>query len=172
MIVFAGAAPVGLLTGLLAWLVAGGPSVQARALDVTEARLAAIRPERGSGPASRAGGAAALLGAPLFAVAGAAAEHDPSVRLDGVSVTRRRMAALISLDGKPAEWMSLGESREGVTLRTITTAGVTLDTASGEKTVSLGDGPVGAAGPAAQGLDGPPPGVRLPPEPASAPRGG
>lgn len=172
------ATPLGLATGLAAWLLAGGLSVRANALDEVHARLSHLRAPAPLAARSSDAGAAALLGAPLFALTtGPGAVREPSIRIDGVSITRRRMAALVSIDAKPAEWLQVGESREGVTLQAVTVSSATLETALGVKTLSLGDqsaassplpGAPGAAV-AAGAQDQAPPGFRSPPEPASAP---
>jgi hypothetical protein len=103
--------------------------------------------------------------------------REPSIRVDGVSMTRRRLAALIAIDSGPAEWLQVGESRGGVTLQSVSVSGVTVETPLGVKAVNLGDQAaasapaVGAAGPPiAAGPDQIPPGFRSPPEPASGPK--
>jgi len=184
LILFGGAAPLGLLTGLVAWLLAGGLSVQAQSLSDLEAKLATLRPPKASSARVMPVSIAALQQAPLFALTtGPGAVREPSVRVDGVSFSRRRKAALVSVDGKPAEWLDVGASRDGVTLQEVSSAGVVIETAVGTKQLALGEqsaasspapggspaaGAVSQASPAEQ----PPPGVRLPPEPASAPQGG
>lgn len=170
-----GAVPAGLLTGLLAWSLAGGLSVQAHALESVEPRLASLPQPRTEGRASSRASAAPLLGSPLFALTtGPGAVREPAIRVDGVAVTRRRQAALLAIDGQAAAWWEVGASRDGVTLQAVSSTGVTLETAVGVKTLNLGDQSAASApaagGVAAAALDQPPPGVRLPPEPASAPR--
>jgi len=169
------AAPLGLLTGLLAWLLAGGMSAQANQLEGVHQRLAGLRPPAAAPPRGRTADAAALLGTPLFALTtGPGAVREPAMRLDGVSLNRRRMAALIAVDTAPAEWLSVGETRGGVTLQAVTSSSATLETALGVKTLSLGDQSAASAPPAGAPVataaeDRPPPGFRSPPEPASAP---
>lgn len=173
------AAPLGLVTGLAAWLVAGGMSARADAVEDTHARLSALKAPLSASLRGTDASAAPLLGSPLFALTtGPGAVREPSIRVDGVSVSRRRSAALLSIDAKPAEWLSVGESREGVTLQSVSASSITIETLLGPKTLSLGDqsaasapstaGATGGASVAAQ--DQPPPGFRPPPEPASAPR--
>jgi len=167
------AAPLGLALGLGAWLLAGGLSVRADALDEVHTQLAGLQTPRPPPARASDAGAAALLGAPLFALTtGPGAVREPAVRIDGVSITRRRLAALVSVDAGPAEWLQVGESRGGVTLQAVTAASATVETALGVKTLNLGDqsaasAPVAPAAAAAQ--DQVPPGFRSPPEPASAP---
>ena len=169
-----GAAPLGLLTGLVAWVLAGGLSVKANALDTVESGLSALKPPAALASQAGRGEAAALLGSPLFALTtGPGAVREPSIRVDGVSLSRRRTAALVSIDGKPSEWLEIGESRDGVTLQEVSSSSVTFETAVGTKALNLGDQSAASAPApiAAAGGDQPPPGFRAPPEPASAPRG-
>lgn len=173
-----GASPAGLLTGLVAWTLAGGLSVKADALSELETSLSAAHPPAVASRSKR-GSSASLLAAPIFALTtGPGAVREPAIRVDGVSVSRRRTAALVSIDGGAAEWLSVGESRGGVTLQGVTADGITVETAIGEKAVKLGDqsaasAPAAAPPPEAVATaapDRPPPGFRSPPEPASAPR--
>jgi hypothetical protein len=173
------AAPLGFAAGLAAWLVAGGASAGFGRLDSVESRLAALRPPppaRASGPS---GAGSELLANPLFVLTtGPGAVREPSIRLDGLSVTKRRTAALISIDGKPSVWLAPGETSEGVTLTGITGSGATFETVVGVHTLTLGqqsaesgpDPKAAASAPAVALADKPPPGGRGPPEPASAPK--
>jgi hypothetical protein len=114
-------------------------------------------------------GASLASSPPLFpAPSGSNAATDLAVSVEGVARSPGRIVALLSIGGKPAEWLALGESRDGVTLEDVGSASVTIDTAGGERTLALGGGgPPSAA--ALASADGPPPGYRAPPEPASAP---
>lgn len=172
------AIPVGLITALFAWLLADGLSVRAATLDTTHQRLLRLKAPVPTSLAGADAGATALLGSPLFALTtGPGAVREPSIRLDGVSVTRRRLAALVSVDGKTAEWLTVGETREGVSLQSISASNATFETALGVKTLNLGEqsaasapAPGAAASVAAVVQDQVPPGFRSPPEPASAPQ--
>lgn len=174
-------APLGLATGLVAWLIAGGLSVRANALDDVHGRLARLKAPAPAVARGSEASAASLLGAPLFALTtGPGAVREPSIRVDGVSVSRRRMAALVSIDAGPAEWLIIGESRAGVTLQAVSGSGITVETLLGTRTLNLGDQSAasapapGAASTVTQAAavvqDQVPPGFRGPPEPASAPR--
>lgn len=163
------AAPVGLATGLLAWLAAGGASANTGRLDPLDTRLAALHAPRPPA-APRAVAVDDLVAMPLFALASVTvATPDPVVRLEGLSRTSRRVAALLSIGGKPSEWLLVGEQRDGVALRKVEAGGVQLDMPSGPKALALGEQtqapPVETAA-----NDTPPAGVRLPPAPASAPQ--
>jgi hypothetical protein len=171
------AIPIGLATGLAAWLFAGGASAGLGRLDAAESQLFKLKP-----PAARRAmtepRAADLLTAPLFALTtGPGAVREPSIRLDGVSLNRRRAAALVSVDGKPAAWMQPGESTSGVTLQAVTGSSASFETALGSKTLNLGEQSAESApDPQARPTTGPvvadqtPTGLRGPPEPASAPK--
>ncbi|HEX4712065.1 hypothetical protein, partial [Phenylobacterium sp.] len=133
------AAPLGLATGLAAWLLAGGASASFDKLDGVETQLMKLRPpvtRRIDGDSSPAD----LLTTPLFALTtGPGAIREPSIRLDGLSVSRSRMAALVSIDGKPAAWLTAGETADGVTLQAVTASGASFETVLGAKTINLGE---------------------------------
>jgi hypothetical protein len=169
------AAPLGLATGLSAWLLAGGMSISGSALDAVEASLRALHPPRAASSIRHAV-PNDLLAAPLFALTtGPGAVREPSIRVDGVSITRQRTAALVSIDGGPTEWMAVGSSQGGVTLQTVSGSGAVFETAVGQKALKIGDqsaasSPAPAAAAGGEPVhDQAPPGVRSPPEPASAP---
>lgn len=140
-----------------------------------ESQLAALR----SPPQERSvgtQGVAELASTPIFPMTvGPGAVTQPSLRLDGVAVTPRHSAALIAIDGKPAQWLALGESRDGVTLRSVGGSKVLIDTLVGDVVVELGR-VVGNAPPEAGAVGDQTPrdpstaGFRMPPPPASAPR--
>jgi hypothetical protein len=160
--------------------VAGGLTVRANALEDVQGRLARLKAPVPALARGSEASAASLLGSPLFALTtGPGAVREPSIRVDGVSVSRRRMAALVSIDAKPAEWLTVGESREGITLQGVSNSSITVETLLGSRTLNLGDqsaasapapGAASAVTPAAAVVDQVPPGFRSPPEPASAPR--
>ena len=173
------ALPIGLATGLGAWLLAGGASARFDTLDGVQARLMSLKApivRRGGGEASSAD----LLTTPIFALTtGPGAVREPSIRLDGISLSRRRAAALVSIDGKPATWLSAGETADGVTLQEVGASAATFETALGAKMLNLGEqsaasapdphAPTAAPVPTQSGAtDVPLLGVRGPPEPASA----
>ena len=179
MMLLGWAAPLGLATGLAAWLAAGGASANLRRLDAVGAQILNISIPTSRPPRLRDAGAD-LLTMPLFALTtGPGALREPSLRLDGISLTRQRAAVLISIDGKPAAWLRSGETVEGVTLQAVTPSNATLETQLGAKTLNLGEQSAASAPdprapnpqPAtvqASASDQPPPGFRAPPEPASA----
>lgn len=173
------ALPVGLATGLAGWLLAGGASAGSDKLDGIEAQLIGLR----APIVRRTGGEVSgsdLLSAPLFALTtGPGAIREPAIRLDGVSVSRRRVAALVSVDGKPAAWLAVGETRDGVTVQAVTASSASFETALGAKSLNLGEqsaasspdphAPANTATAMPPAPDGPPPGLRKPLEPATAP---
>ena len=79
-----------------------------------------------------------------YRIAGAAADDfvgtaPPIVRLDGLSRTRRRTAALLAFGSGPSQWVSLGATIEGVTLVEVGEAKVVLETVAGRQVLGLGD---------------------------------
>jgi len=143
------AAPAGLVLAFGLWLALGGHSPADDQMAGVGARLDNVRPvvNRAAANADVAAAARALA-SPVFALTtGPGAVPDTPVALTGIAVTGTRKAALISIGGKPADWLDLGATRDGVTVMTINAAGVTVDTATGFKTVGLSSGP--ASSPAA-----------------------
>jgi hypothetical protein len=102
--------------------------------------------------------------------------------------TRRRQAALVAINDAPADWLTVGETRDGVTLQAIEGSRIVVDTLLGPVPIQVGE-TVGGAPPASTSgpstaasanppppagvsptiLDKTPPGFRVPPAPASAP---
>lgn len=180
-----GAVPLGLATGLAAWLLASGVSTATEPLDAAQLKIAALRAPQGSSGRAGYARAADLISAPIFALTtGPGALREPAIRLDGISISARRIAALVSIDGKPADWLRVGEARDGVTLAALTSGQATFETELGAKQLGLGEQsassaplPTAAAAPAATPapmaaavVDQIPPGYRSPPPPASAPQ--
>lgn len=157
-----GAAPAGLALACIGWLLLGGSARVVAPLDRMQARLDAAPAGRTQAATLSAAAASAALSIPLFA-AGAA---EPSVRLDGLSRTQRRAAALLSINGGPPQWLVQGGTREGVTLVQVLSTKVVIDSRSGRRAVALGETSGSASDLAG---DQPPPGTHMPPPPASAP---
>jgi hypothetical protein len=171
-------AAAGLAAGVAAWLLSGGPQAAAGQLAPLEAGSKILRAPRIVGAPPRALDVAGLAAEPIFQLTtGPSAIPAPVLRLDGLARTRARLAALLSIDGKAPEWLGLGESRDGIILLAVQAAKVVVDTAYGPVDVVLGKAP---NSPAAASLPDEamtpmarpdaPPGFRLPPPPASAPR--
>lgn len=184
----------GLATGGLGWWSAGGPSRPEAPLAAAEARLAKLRIPRALTEGAVPPDVAVLAATPLFVLTtGPGATPAPVLRLDGLSRSKGRAAALLSVDDQPAEWLALGDSRGGVTVLAVDGTKAVIDTVYGPVDVGLGErvGTPGAAGGAASLplgaspggvetgahpapvqptiVDRPPPGFRSPPPPASAP---
>lgn len=177
MIFLSAAAPIGLLTGFLAWSAAGGASASLDRLAPISEQLMALRP-LASATLRQTPRGEGLLAMPIFALTvGPGAVREPAIRVDGLSVSRRRAAALVSIDGAAAQWMSVGESQDGVTLRAVSASKAVFDTELGDKELGLGEQSASSA-PAASASDSVevsptivdriPPGFRSPPPPASA----
>ncbi len=176
LVLISAGVPAGLITGLAAWLAAGGPSAATDKLAPVEAQLSSLQVQRPPAAPGRQIIISDLAATPLFALSvGPSAVRPPLVRLEGVSRSARRTAALLSIDGRPSQWLALGETRDGVTLQTVGVAQASVDTVLGEVTVELGrsvggepqsgDDPQAGSGV----VDRPPQGFRSPPPPASAP---
>lgn len=152
----------GLAVGAAIWMLIAG-HVTPSAVSQMEERLAAIPGARNKVPLSVATAFQALA-TPFFPSSAAGPVADVAVSLEGVSSFPGRTAALLSVNGAPAQWLSLGETRDGVALQEVRGGVVLLATAAGPRELVIGDGPAATVPP-----DTPPPGVRMPPAPASAP---
>lgn len=171
------AVPAGLVAGFLAWSLAGGASATDDALGDLQRRMTALRAPRAFAGGVEGYDVASLAAQPLFVLTtGPGATPQPTVRLDGVVSSKARIAALLSINDRPSEWLGLGETRDGVTLQHVTAGKVTIDTVYGPAEVALGERigapplAVAAQPPAPGAPDQLPPGLRGPPPPASAPR--
>lgn len=175
MITYAAAIAVGALGGMLVWLVSGQDAASLARVESVQARLAAIRPVVPHSEARNETSVQQLRSNPIFALTtGPGAVSEPYVRLEGISVTRRRAAALLSIGSDPADWLRVGESRHGVTLQQVAGSRVILETPLGVKELGLGQAS-GSPGSTMEGTasssDQAPAGFRSPPPPASAPVG-
>jgi hypothetical protein len=165
----------GLVMGSLLWIALGSGAAAAARLDDLQARLDGLRAPSRSAWASV--DPANLASSPLFAMTtGPGAVAEPSVALQGVARTPGGSSALISIDGKPADWLAEGATRDGVTVQEVRSSSVLVDTVTGLKEVALGQ-KIGPASPSTVGgaptaAAGAPTGYRLPPPPASAPQAG
>ncbi len=174
-LIFAAAAPVGLVLGAAAWTLAGGAGfAQASIATATEAFPSVAK--RAPRVATASSGVGQAINAPLFMMLGdKGGLGDPMIRLEGIARTPGRTAALLAIDAKPSAWLGLGETRDGVTLVEVLGSGVTIDTAIGTKDVRLGESSAPAQGATGSGTGalipdaGPPRGYRMPLPPASAP---
>ena len=188
-LVLLGAAGGGVVLGVGAWLTLGSAAASQSRLQAAQDRLEAARPA-----APRSVGANSLLAAasqrPLFALTtGPGAVAEVALSLDGVARTPRHTAALLSINGAPDIWLDRGKSASGVTLVEVGDTSVTVETALGQRQVQLIQGPP-TGQPAQGGATAPsppspsrysspilsmnasspiPPGMHLPPPPASAP---
>jgi hypothetical protein len=93
---------------------------------------------------------AGLSGAPIFVMtSGPSAYKERSVQVFGISISPKRKAALVGVDGAAPVWMTAGESAGDLRLSDVGTNGVSFDTPVGPRTVTLSDAPSGQ-NPAAQ----------------------
>lgn len=173
MTLFLAAAPVGLATGLLAWMVAGGAKAGLEKLEPVAAQIGALPVPRANPSSEPYVSIADLVASPIFALSnGPGAMSDPIVRLDGLSVSAKRTAALVSINGAPSEWLRVGDSRSGVTIQQVRVDKVVVDTELGPREVALGQrlgGETAQTVNPATGTDPAASGYRSPPAPASAP---
>lgn len=173
-----------MVAGALAWFVAGGPSSGLASLDAASAEVSALRsPHLDTGRVvSR--DVSGMAAAPLFTLTtGPGAVPEPVIQLAGLTRARDRVAALVSINDRPTEWLRRGESRDGVTLQEVRDSSVVVDTVYGPREVALGDRSAATVSSAAVGAAAstpaplpaatvpPPRGFRMPPAPASAPKG-
>lgn len=155
----------GLVAGGSLWALSGGQA-QGEALDALDTRLAAISTRSRTHLDRPSDALAQSLAVPLFTSTAPMAESqtDVSVQIFGLARSPGRTAALLGIGGAPAEWLALGETHGGITLRAVSSSGATIATLFGEREVTLGMPP-----PAALAANGPPAGFKSPPPPASAP---
>jgi hypothetical protein len=92
---------------------------------------------------------AAKAAPPLFASAtGPDAVPEVQFELRGIARGPKDQAALIAIGAAPAAWLSLGATRDGVTLVTVEPTRVVVDTALGFREAQLGaPAAVGGKGP-------------------------
>lgn len=163
-VILGAAAPLGLVVGATLWLgLAHAPG--AEGMRPLGARLASLPTPHLTSSSQRDSQIAQVISQPIFSLtAGAGAVADAAIRLEGLIRSPGHIVALIGINGAPSDWLSLGQSRDGVTLVDVGATKVTVDTAAGLKDVELGGAPgsneVGASAPAS---------MRSPPPPASAP---
>ena len=95
-----GSVPTGLAVGALAWALFGGAVSVAPRLSGYETRLAALDTRSVRRIAAQSVSVADALAHPLFSVGGVALT-DATVLLEGLALTPRRAAALLSINGQP-----------------------------------------------------------------------
>lgn len=131
--------------GLVIWALSGGPQPMHAALAGVEDGLAAAQLSPRAAKLVVVTRDASAPG--LFAV-GSAPLSDVSLSVEGIALRPGRAAALVSINGKPAEWVERGATRDGITLQSVLPSRVVFDTALGAKSVGLGEHPSpGAAAP-------------------------
>jgi hypothetical protein len=166
MIALGGAVLGGLVVGAGVWALSGGQA-QGQALEAVTTRLEAIS-TRARAPLDRSSDALAQARAvPLFGASAQPVESrgDVAVQVFGIARSPARTAALLGIGGASAEWFSVGETRSGVTLRSVSASGAIVSTLLGERELLLGAASPGS--PSTAG--GPPASFKSPPPPASAP---
>lgn len=92
-----------------------------------------------SSPPSASAGGTALLGRPLFPLAAPTpGSSEAALHLQGLAANGGRSAALVAIGDKPAVWLALGETKDGVTLRRVAREGAVVETMSGDHSLTLG----------------------------------
>jgi hypothetical protein len=168
-------APAGLALAALFWLALHGLVLEP-IVAKQEAALVASRPMQNDPVASPdlAPEIGRIVASPIFALTtGPGAVTEPQIQLQGVAITPKSRAALLVVDGKPANWYELGATRDGITVMEIGPSKVNVDTVTGFKQVGLSDKPAvpppNGGSPVRPGGDVVPSGFRSPQPPASAP---
>jgi len=116
-------------------------------LDALRTQIKAL--PRSSVPTAESSGSDVTLLAqqPIFVMStGANAYKEKVVRLMGTSVSPGRRAALVSIDGQPALWMSVGETQDELVLIEVGSGAVRFDTPVGIRTISMNEPATGGAG--------------------------
>ncbi len=93
---------------------------------------------------------AGLASAPIFVMtSGPSAYKESGLQVFGISISPKRKAALVGVDGAAPKWLAIGETLGDLRLSDVGTNGVSFDTPVGPRLVSLSDAPA-APNPAAQ----------------------
>jgi hypothetical protein len=184
--IIAGAA-AGVAAGVAAWFAAGGASANVEKLAPAGQKLRAVHAPSLHDAAPPMRDLMQLAGNPIFPLSiGPGAVQEPAVRLDGLSITPRRAAALLSINNQPDAWLVAGETRDGVTVQEVTRSAVVVETVLGSHSIELGGASTPSMPPAmpapalaqaapmppamAPARDDVPRGFPIPPPPASARR--
>lgn len=133
------AAPVGVVVGSAVWLVAPSQAASEKVAHLNSRVVSIASPQRVRTPDALA---AANLPTtpPLFALTtGPGAVADVALKLEGLARAPGHVAALLAINGGTADWLQLGDTRDGVTLEDVAADRVTVDTPTGMKDVLLGD---------------------------------
>ncbi len=90
--------------------------------------------------------AARLAQNPLFVMTtGPSAYKEKTFQLFGVSISPKRKAALVAIDGAPPVWLTAGEVSGDIRLADVGTNGASFETPVGVRTINLSDAPPPAA---------------------------
>ena len=140
LILLVGAVPVGALLGGLIWMGSGAASTADRGLSAIESDLGSAAKTLSAQRAPTGAMAAALASRPLLVLTvGPGALSEVPVRLVGVALTPRTRSALIAFDNQAPEWMSVGQTKAGQTVTSISGSSVELESVLGPRTVTFSD---------------------------------
>ncbi len=129
----------GLILGAAAWAALATGAADQQRLETDQVTLSRLKPP------SRAPSIVGALVAdatahPLFNLTtGPGAQPEPVILVSGLSRTPVHRAALLSVDGKAAAWLNVGQSMGGVTLLDVQSSDVIVETPFGRKDVDLSD---------------------------------
>lgn len=125
------AAFIGVSLGVLAWTVT---TMAPDPLVGLEEQRASLRQGLSKDPPAAA---VAVRPEPLFRHANSGLEVP--IRLEGISNRAGRRAALLSIGGAPAKWLTVGMTEGRVTLTEVRSDRVVVESAEGPRTILLGD---------------------------------
>ena len=175
-----GALCSGVAIGAALWVLLGAAPASANRLEDDRLGLVSAPLLRPAAP-DISGLVTNLSSHPIFVLPTAPSDGpQTTIVLEGIARSPRRTAALVSIDGRPDLWLEAGKAVNGVTLTGLDSDKATFEMPSGRKEILLGQTPTprstpsaASTAPAKLDLISPsaiPPGFRLPPPPASAPR--
>jgi hypothetical protein len=134
--------------GALLWLLLGHLTVDGR-LVYLKAELP-LRSLSGPPPTDQSRTLTTLKSSPIF---GPGLPDLPTIRLDGLSRTPMRSAALVAINNKPAEWLAAGTTRDGVTLIEVQPSRAVVETFDGQQAIDLGQTAPAPSKPSSSGAD-------------------
>ena len=91
--------------------------------------------------------ASAAVALRLLLTVGPGAVPQAQLVVSGIAASNRRQAALVSIDGEPAQWWARGETRDGLILESVSSRAATFRSRLGRREIPLGGEPQLASGP-------------------------
>ncbi|WP_332773876.1 hypothetical protein [Phenylobacterium sp.] len=127
----------GVAAGALAWWIAGLSAVDARAL--TALTRAPTSGRVVDGEATLSARLRPISSFDIFPAVASTEAGDPApvaataLRLHGTSISARRRAALVSADGGPARWLTVGQPDQGLVLVSLAPGQAVVRTSTGDQ---------------------------------------